>query len=282
MNKKVFVLLFLGMIVFLSAQNQRFMYEYKFVSDSTNRDDVKTELMNLDTTPKGSKFYSYTSYKSDSLMRVDLEKQLKANGSINIKTDQRKGVIRYSIAKNYTNGNIDFRTRIGMDAFRVAEERKMTWKILPDKQKIGNWETQKATTEFAGRKWTAWFCSDIPIQDGPYKFSGLPGLVVKLEDDTHSHLYNLIAIKNLGALEPEIYAFQISKEIPLKSAEYKKLLLEHRKDPAKGLRQINMDNGVVLNMANSAENDKFLKEREERLKTQIKKDNNLIEIDLLK
>ena len=282
MNKKVFVLLFLGMIVFLSAQNQRFMYEYKFVSDSTNRDDVKTELMNLDTTPKGSKFYSYTSYKSDSLMRVDLEKQLKANGSINIKTDQRKGVIRYAIAKNYTNGNIDFRTRIGMDAFRVAEERKMTWKILPDKQKIGNWETQKATTEFAGRKWTAWFCSDIPIQDGPYKFSGLPGLVVKLEDDTHSHLYNLIAIKNLGVLEPEIYAFQISKEIPLKSAEYKKLLLEHRKDPAKGLRQISMDNGVVLNMANSAENDKFLKEREERLKEQIKKDNNLIEIDLLK
>ena len=282
MNKKVFVLLFLGMIVFLSAQNQRFMYEYKFVSDSTNRDDVKTELMNLDTTPKGSKFYSYTSYKSDSLMRVDLEKQLKANGSINIKTDQRKGVIRYTIAKNYTNGNIDFRTRIGMDAFRVAEERKMTWKILPDKQKIGNWETQKATTEFAGRKWTAWFCSDIPIQDGPYKFSGLPGLVVKLEDDTHSHLYNLIAIKNLGALEPEIYTFQISKEIPLKSAEYKKLLLEHRKDPAKGLRQISMDNGVVLNMANSAENDKFLKEREERLKAQIKKDNNLIEIDLLK
>ena len=282
MNKKVFVLLFLGMIVFLSAQNQRFMYEYKFVSDSTNRDDVKTELMNLDTTPKGSKFYSYTSYKSDSLMRVDLEKQLKANGSINIKTDQRKGVIRYAIAKNYTNGNIDFRTRIGMDAFRVAEERKMTWKILPDKQKIGNWETQKATTEFAGRKWTAWFCSDIPIQDGPYKFSGLPGLVVKLEDDTHSHLYNLIAIKNLGVLEPEIYAFQISKEIPLKSAEYKKLLLEHRKDPAKGLRQISMDNGVVLNMANSAENDKFLKEREKRLKEQIKKDNNLIEIDLLK
>ena len=282
MNKKVFVLLFLGMIVFLSAQNQRFMYDYKFVSDSTNRDDVKTELMNLDTTPKGSKFYSYTSYKSDSLMRVDLEKQLKANGSINIKTDQRKGVIRYTIAKNSTNGNIDFRTRIGMDAFRVAEERKMTWKILPDKQKIGNWETQKATTEFAGRKWTAWFCSDIPIQDGPYKFSGLPGLVVKLEDDTHSHLYNLIAIKNLGVLEPEIYAFQISKEIPLKSAEYKKLLLEHRKDPAKGLRQISMDNGVVLNMANSAENDKFLKEREERLKEQIKKDNNLIEIDLLK
>ena len=282
MSKNFSVLLFLMMISFLSAQNQRFMYEYKFVSDSTNKADVKTELMNLDTTPKGSKFYSYTSYKSDSLMRVDLEKQLKATGSINIKTDQRKGFVRYTVAKNYQNGNVDFRNRIGMDAFKVTEDRKIAWKILPNKQKIGNWETQKATTEFGGRKWTAWFCNDIPIQDGPYKFSGLPGIIVKLEDQTQSHVFNLVGIKNLGTLEPEIYAFEITKEIPLKSSEYKKLLLENRSDPAKGLRQISMDNGVVLNMNNSAETNKFMKEREERLKEQVKKDNNIIEIDLLK
>ena len=282
MNKNFSVLLFLMMISFLSAQNQRFMYEYKFVSDSTNKADIKTELMNLDTTPKGSKFYSYTSYKSDSLMRVDLEKQLKTTGSINIKTDQRKGFVRYTVAKNYQNGNVDFRNRIGMDAFKVTEDRKIAWKILPNKQKIGNWETQKATTEFGGRKWTAWFCNDIPIQDGPYKFSGLPGIVVKLEDQTQSHVFNLVGIKNLGTLEPEIYAFEITKEIPLKGSEYKKLLLENRSDPAKGLRQISMDNGVVLNMNNSAETNKFMKEREERLKEQVKKDNNIIEIDLLK
>ncbi len=205
MNKNFSVLLFLMMISFLSAQNQRFMYEYKFVSDSTNKADIKTELMNLDTTPKGSKFYSYTSYKSDSLMRVDLEKQLKTTGSINIKTDQRKGFVRYTVAKNYQNGNVDFRNRIGMDAFKVTEDGKIAWKILPNKQKIGNWETQKATTEFGGRKWTAWFCNDIPIQDGPYKFSGLPGIIVKLEDQTQSHVFNLVGIKNLGTLEPEIY-----------------------------------------------------------------------------
>ena len=68
----------------------------------------------------------------------------------------------------------------------------------------------------------------------------------------------------------------------MKGSEYKKLLLENRSDPAKGLRQISMDNGVVLNMNNSAETNKFMKEREERLKEQVKKDNNIIEIDLLK
>ncbi len=130
--------------------------------------------------------------------------------------------------------------------FKVTEDRKIAWKILPNKQKIGNWETQKATTEFGGRKWTAWFCNDIPIQDGPYKFSGLPGIIVKLEDQTQSHVFNLVGIKNLGTLEPEIYAFEITKEIPLKGSEYKKLLLENRSDPAKGLRQISMDMALYL------------------------------------
>lgn len=265
-----------------SAQNQRFMYEYQFVSDSTNRAEVKTELMNLDTTPKSSLFYSYTVYKSDSLMKEDLEKQLKATGTINIKTDQKKGKVRYSISKDYINGTIDFRTRIGMDSFIVKEDRKISWKIFPEKQKIGNWDTQKASTEFAGREWTAWFCSDIPIQDGPYKFSGLPGLIIKLEDKTKSHIYNLIAIKNIGNIVPEINIFGTKKEISLKREEYKKLLLEHRNDPGKGLRQISMENGIVLNMNSDAATLKHMKEREERLKEGIKKDNNIIEIDLLK
>lgn len=282
MNKNFLILLFLSALNLCLAQNQRFTYEYKFVSDSTNRAEVKSEIMNLDTTPKGSKFYSYTSYRSDSLMRVDLEKQLKATGSINIKIDQRKGNVRYTVAKNYTTGSIDFRIRMGMDAFLVTEDLKIKWKILPDKEKIGNWDTQKAITDFGGRKWTAWFCSDIPIQDGPYKFSGLPGLVIKIEDNSKSHAYNLMEIKNLRNLEPEIYAFEITKEIPLKPNEYKKLLLENRRDPAKGLRQISMDNGVVINMTNSADTDRLMKEREQRLLEQVKKDNNLIEIDLLK
>ena len=46
----------------------------------------------------------------------------------------------------------------------------------------------KAVTEFAGRKWTAWFTEELPFQDGPYKFRGLPGLIVKLEDATQSHV----------------------------------------------------------------------------------------------
>ena len=286
MNKKVFVLLFLGMIVFLSAQNQRFMYEYKFVSDSTNRDDVKTELMNLDTTPKGSKFYSYTSYKSDSLMRVDLEKQLKANGSINIKTDQRKGVIRYAIAKNYTNGNIDFRTRIGMDAFRVAEERKMTWKILPDKQKIGNWETQKATTEYGGRKWTAWFTEAIPFPDGPYKFSGLPGLIVKIEDADKNYSWVLTANKKLKEFEEYSYSEKLQAQFGGKNDinvisrdKFESSFETYKKDPLASIRgQIPQDRMNMKMPGSDKTVGEMLKDQEKMLKDFYSASDNTIEL----
>ena len=281
MKKLATLFLFVGLMI--SAQNNRVIYEYKYASDSTKIDSLKTEWMYLDINKKGSKYYSKSAFESDSIINESIKKQM-ASGmkSISVSRNRQGGEVSYEVEKTYPDYKISLITNIGNDTYKVSEDRPINWKISTDKKKIGEFQTQKATTHFAGRNWIAWFTTDVPIQDGPYKFSGLPGLVVKLEDDTHSHLYNLIAIKNLGVIEPEIYAFQISKEIPLKSAEYKKLLLEHRKDPAKGLRQISMDNGVVLNMANSAENDKFLKEREERLKAQIKKDNNLIEIDLLK
>lgn len=39
----------------------------------------------------------------------------------------------------------------------------------------------KATCERVMGNITAWFCPDIPVKDGPYLFSGLPGLILKLE-----------------------------------------------------------------------------------------------------
>jgi GLPGLI family protein len=78
-----------------------------------------------------------------------------------------------------------------MNLFGYDDPVKFTWNIQPEKQKIGEYNTQKATTEFGGRKWTAWFSSDIPFQDGPYKFYGLPGLIVKIEDDEKNYSWML-------------------------------------------------------------------------------------------
>ena len=46
------------------------------------------------------------------------------------------------------------------------------------------------------RKWFAWFTNEIPIQDGPYIFQGLPGLIVSISDDNNDYQFKLGEIKS--------------------------------------------------------------------------------------
>ncbi|MBN9337820.1 MAG: GLPGLI family protein [Chryseobacterium sp.] len=272
--------LFLILGILTIAQNKRFIYEYKFIPDSTNIEDVKTEMMFLDTTKDGSKYYSYTVFNSDSLMKADLERQLKATGSINVKSDMRKGNVRYSVTKTYPDYKINLHRRLSMYAYNISDERKINWKILPEKAKIGEWNAQKAEADFAGRHWTAWFSAEIPIQDGPYKFHGLPGLIVKIEDKTGSHKLELKGIKNITG-ELDINVFE-AKEIAVNSKQFQKVVKEYENDPTKGIKQLQMGGATVILTGKDGNSAKVAKEQEERLRNQIKKDNNKIELDIIK
>ena len=278
--KKLLVNFFLIVGIVTFAQNKRFIYEYKFIPDSTNVDDVKTEMMFLDTTKDGSKYYSYTVFNSDSIMKVDLEKQLAATGSINVKSDMQKGSVRYSVTKTYPDYKINLHRRLGMDAYNISDDRKINWKILSEKEKIGEWNAQKAEADFAGRHWIAWFSTDIPIQDGPYKFRDLPGLIVKIEDKTGSHKMELKGIKNITG-NVDINVFEV-KEIAVNSKQFQKVLKEYENDPTKGIKQIQMGGTSIILTGKDGTSTKIAKEQEERLKARIKKDNNRIELDIVK
>lgn len=51
-----------------------------------------------------------------------------------------------------------------------------------------------AECQFRGRKWKAWFTEEIPLPYGPYKFSGLPGMIMKMIDNSRTHKFEAIAI----------------------------------------------------------------------------------------
>lgn len=278
MGKLIIILtVFIGWTI--NAQNQRFVYEYKFISDSTAKNEVKTEIMYLDISKKGSKFYSEEKHISDS-MREDRIKKGRNFTGINF------SFIPFVIEKSYPDyKNFSF-INLTMDRFKVSEERPQNWKILPDKQKIGEFDTQKATLDFAGREWNAWFVPDIPIQDGPYKFHGLPGMIIKIQDKTHSHSFALKEIRKLNSewiSEAEKSSF--STVIPVTNAQYKKQFIENRNDPAKGLRQM-LASGKKFMMVDESgkpmEQETMLKMSEKEGKERNAKNNNLLESDLLK
>lgn len=88
-------------------------------------------------------------------------------------------------------------------SFIVEDELpEIKWELLPEKKEIQNLVCYKAVTNFRGRKWQAWYCPEIPISYGPWKFYGLPGLIVEIKDNTHRFAFNL-SNYNLKTNNPE-------------------------------------------------------------------------------
>lgn len=286
--KKLLLLIILSVGFLSHAQYQRFVYEYKFTIDSTAKDKTETELMNLDIAPKGSKFYSKDYQELDSLMNAYIQKQVKLGiKDISLSGMGYKGEMRYFVEKSYPDYVLSYFNSLLSDEYLVKDTRKQQWKILSDKEKIGNFNAQKAVCDFAGRKWTAWFTTDIPIQDGPYKFHGLPGLIIKLEDNTHSHIFELKGVKKL----PETAEWKSQKEkkrynalITLDQEKYKKVFKDYLQDPMKGQRQL-LNSGTIIEMRDESgkviDPAKQMREDEKRLKEKLKKQNNILELDLL-
>lgn len=270
------------------GQNQRFTYEYKYSIDSTAKEKSESEMMLLDISPKGSKFYSKDYFESDSLMRASIEKQTKGGSTdFNLSAIKFKGKVRYSIEKSYPDYSVTSFTTLASDEYKVQESRTQNWKILSDKETVGNFTAQKASCNFAGRQWTAWFTTDLPIQDGPYKFHGLPGLIVKLEDAGRTHTFELKGIKKL----PDTYDWKSTNDkerynplITVSEAKYKKAFNDFRNDPMKSQRQM-MAQGVILEVRDNSgkiiDPEKSRREQEKRMKDNIKKQNNVLELDLL-
>lgn len=220
-------------VLTVQGQVQRFIYEYKFTNDSLKKDSLKSEYMFLDVLKTGSKYYSKKQFDSDSIQTIAIIKQMKMNpGSISVNKSFGEGSIDYIIEKSYPDFKIEFSTSVGMGIgntdYKVLDDRKLNWKILLDKQKIGEFDTQKAETTFAGRKWIAWFTTEIPFQDGPYKFHGLPGLIVKIEDAKHTHIMELKAVKKIPERELTkeetdaiAYKEKMGKRLSVNQSQYK-------------------------------------------------------------
>lgn len=68
------------------------------------------------------------------------------------------------------------------------------WKIDDETKKIGDYNCQKATCTFRGRNYIAWFASEISVDAGPYKFQGLPGLILEVVDDKNLISFTAVSI----------------------------------------------------------------------------------------
>ena len=72
----------------------------------------------------------------------------------------------------------------------------MKWTLGKETKTICGYKCQKATTRWRGRNYEAWFTQQIPLKSGPWKFGGLPGLILKIYDTIHLYTWEAVAVEN--------------------------------------------------------------------------------------
>ncbi len=75
------------------------------------------------------------------------------------------------------------RTFLRRDAYQLEDQISHQWEIQSDTKSIAGFNCTKAIIDFRGRRYAAWFAPDIPVNAGPWKFYGLPGLIMEVKDD---------------------------------------------------------------------------------------------------
>lgn len=279
--KITFIALFLAQLSM--AQTSRFVYQVTMKSDSTDKANATIETARLDISPEKSLFYGEGRIKRDSVMqRMRETRNFDRNAMQNLRSS-----IDYIVEKDLIKNITYFKTRLGRDQYTYEEDRKMDWKILPETVKIGEYEAQKAETTFAGRKWYAWFTQDIPFQDGPYKFKGLPGLIIKVEDAKGDYSFDLQQSKKIT--EFPNFDNRGGNPIKVKRIDFEKQEKLYRKDPVSFVTNSFSQGGAPAPPQSMGGGNRgggggfrmdsdFRKQMEDRLKEDVAKNNNPIEV----
>lgn len=172
-------------------------YSLTFQMDSTAADKKLEEAMVLYIGKNMmSKFLSYKSVYFDSLALVNKNKKVTNEKDVQLIWQQVNAAPQskfyYKIFKDRSAKKITTFDQVLRDKY-IYEEPISTvrWKIHPEQRTISGYKCQKATGSFAGRNYIAWFTNEIPVSDGPYKFNGLPGLIVTIADTRNQYVFTL-------------------------------------------------------------------------------------------
>ncbi len=171
------------------------IYKFTYQQDSTNIKSKRAEKMVLLIGKKYSLFQSENNRFNDSLFNK-LSKNYKNNAQLAVDralTSRKRTRFKYKIIK--TPNNILVFNKIVTDKFIYEENTKLKWNIEKETKQINNYLCQRAVTSYAGRNYIAWFTNEIPINDGPYKFRGLPGLIIKIYDTKMQYIFELLSFE---------------------------------------------------------------------------------------
>ena len=162
-----------------------------------------------------SKYSNYRFLVNDSIMTEELRcPKLNITNILNQATMRTKNAgDRSVVIKNYPKGQYWVRVPVLLNKYIYMErEPVFDWIFTSDTLTVLGYLCKKATCLFRGRYYTAWYAPDIPLSNGPWKFNGLPGLILKVEDADRDYSFECTALYRVDWKSP-IYLSKRKKDI---------------------------------------------------------------------
>ena len=186
----------------------RVSYNFTHIQDTTQKDRPYKENMLLLVGKNASVYTSYDKINQSLARKKQIEEQMKnqaGNANVNITVKSIGYTPTSSTDYFYFAKENKFFTKERVYNYYLVEEppTKINWKITKDTTSFSGVHCQKATTTFKGRKWTAWYATELPFQSGPWKLNGLPGLIIEAYDDTKTVSFQFAGMENVSEAQNE-------------------------------------------------------------------------------
>ena len=187
----------------LDRAHMKCLYRYVYTFD-TLKNELRDDLLILQIGKEVSKCYSYYTFQCDSLRRTP--DGAKVWSELFRRAIEKDGIygdfphVRMStyVYKNYPTGQMTITDRISLQDYCYVDSlHTQIWTMGDSTREVLGYTCQQATADFRGRRWTAWFTTDIPISDGPWKLGGLPGLILEAYDEGQQHVFTAVGLERV-------------------------------------------------------------------------------------
>lgn len=202
-------------------------YNFTFVQDTLDNTSTISEPMILLTNGKKSAYYSENYLVSINGLKEQLNIAKRNNDHIIDLNSLPIAKVRHSVYKNETETYIS--NYLGNNFLTFKNTTPLDWKIDNNSTIIiAGYKCTKATLNSGKKKFIAWFTYDIPISNGPYKFRGLPGLILKLND-----INNFIRFETVSITKRKL-PIEFKKGVFITQEQYINKRNEYMNDPSQG------------------------------------------------
>lgn len=232
MKKYVGLLLFflLGNVYLKAQEVVDTMYlfcQYKAQTIKLTAQKKVNDLIRLEIGKKISKSYSYHTCQYDSAsLTSDFTDKLVQSVTEARKQGGKDWLNRAfapfpqfrepaTVYKNFPKGKMTVLDRIDKTEYSYTDDMNtQEWQLKNDTMIVMGYLCYKAVCQWRGRNYEAWFTPDIPVSEGPMKFAGLPGLIMKVSDNMQEWIYEIDGLQKVNR--------PIVMRTPLRQKEYKK------------------------------------------------------------